>query len=67
MARGTFFTVGVLALAAAIGWALLFGPLASQGPGMQMEVSAPLFMTAWVVMVAAMMLPSVAPMVVAYL
>lgn len=33
---------------------------------MQMEVSAPLFMTAWVVMLLAMMLPAVAPMVVTY-
>jgi predicted metal-binding membrane protein len=31
-----------------------------------MEVSAPLFMTAWVVMLLAMMLPTVTPMVVTY-
>lgn len=55
-----------IAVVSAGAWALLFGPLANQGTGMQMEVSVPLFMTAWIVMLLAMMLPSLAPMVVAY-
>ena len=47
-------------------WALLFGPLANQGMGMQIEVGVPLFMTAWVVMLVAMMLPALTPMVITY-
>lgn len=66
MARRTLLTVGVVGLAAAVAWALLLGPLGNQGPGMRMEVSAPLFMTAWVVMLLAMMLPAVTPMVATY-
>jgi predicted metal-binding membrane protein len=64
--RGTVFTVGVIAVATAGAWLVLFGPLANQGMAMQMDVSVPLFMTAWVVMLLAMMLPALTPMVVTF-
>jgi predicted metal-binding membrane protein len=64
--RGTVLTIGVIAVATAGAWLLLFGPLANQGMGMPMQISVPFFMTAWVVMLVAMMLPALTPMVVTY-
>ncbi len=66
MTRAAFLPTVVIALAAVGARALLFDPLANQGMGMQMEVSVPLFMTAWVVMLVAMMMPALTPMVVTY-
>ena len=65
--RGTFLTIGVLAVVVAAGWVLVLGPLRMSGMAMVSPVAgAALFMTTWLVMLVAMMVPAMAPMVVAY-
>ena len=66
-ARGTLVTVGVLGLAVVGAWALMLGPLRTSGMGSASPAAAGvLFMTTWLVMLVAMMVPSVTPMAVAY-
>jgi predicted metal-binding membrane protein len=66
-ARGTVLTAGALGLAAAAAWALLLGPIQMSGMGgASISVAAALFMTTWLVMLTAMMLPAMIPMAVTY-
>jgi predicted metal-binding membrane protein len=53
----------LLALAAGAWWLLL---LQSGGMSMAMEISIPVYLATWVVMLAAMMLPATAPLALAY-
>jgi predicted metal-binding membrane protein len=55
---------GVLMALAAAAWWLL--ALQSGGMAMAMDVSVPVYLATWVVMLAAMMLPATAPLAVAY-
>jgi predicted metal-binding membrane protein len=66
-ARGTLSTVGVLGLAVVGAWALVLGPVQMTGMGpASLTVAAVLFMTTWLVMLVAMMVPAMTPMAVAY-
>jgi predicted metal-binding membrane protein len=53
----------LLGLAAAAWYALV---LQSPGMGMAMDISIPVYLTTWVTMLAAMMLPATAPLAIAY-
>jgi predicted metal-binding membrane protein len=65
--RGTVLTAGVLGLAAAGAWMLLLGPARMSGMGgASAGVAAVLFMTTWLVMLVAMMVPAMTPMAVTY-
>jgi predicted metal-binding membrane protein len=66
-ARGSVLTAGVLGLAAAGAWVLLLSraPMSTMG-GASISVAAGLFMTTWLGMLIAMMLPAVTPMAVTY-
>jgi predicted metal-binding membrane protein len=55
---------GALLALAAIAWYVLV--LQSPGMGMTMDISIPVYLTTWVTMLAAMMLPATAPLAVAY-
>jgi predicted metal-binding membrane protein len=66
-ARGTVLTAGVLGLAAAAAWVLLLSPAQMSGMGgASIGVAAALFMTTWLVMLIAMMVPAMTPMAVTY-
>src|SRR5262245_8116487 len=56
--------LGTLLILAAISWVVVFQQSAL--PGEHMGIGAPLFIMLWVVMMAAMMFPAVAPMVLAF-
>src|SRR5665213_3296709 len=66
-ASGTVLTAGVLGLAAVGAWVLVLG--SAQTPGMggaSIGVAAALFMTTWLVMLIAMMVPAMTPMAMTY-
>lgn len=58
--------VAALLLCAAIAWIVTFDQAGSMGMGGVEMMGAGLFLVTWVVMMVAMMFPSVAPMVLAY-
>ena len=71
--RATLLTAVGLGATAAVAWGLVLGPLRMSGvsgagdmPGASMTVAPLLFMTTWLVMLLAMMLPAMTPMVVTY-
>lgn len=74
--RATIAVVAVLVALAAVAWALtarqafdmgsMVSGLAEVGQRMPNDMAAPVFMAMWLAMMAAMMLPTVAPMVLAH-
>ncbi len=74
--RATIAVVAILVALAAVAWAItarqafdmssMVNGLAEVGQRMPNDMSAPVFMAMWLAMMAAMMLPTVAPMVLAH-
>lgn len=74
--RATIVVVAVLVALAAVAWAItarrafdlgsMVSGLAEVGQRMPNDIAAPVFMAMWLTMVAAMMLPTIAPMVLAH-
>jgi predicted metal-binding membrane protein len=67
LGRGQLALIGALIVLAAVGWAVTGDRMAGMdhGPGTDPGALG-FFLTAWVVMMGAMMFPSIAPMVIAY-
>lgn len=62
----SFTIIGALLICAAAAWLITVQQSASMGMGGMAMMSAGLFLVTWLVMMVAMMFPSVAPMVLAY-